>query len=92
MNRRLRWRASYGWRRDGEPDGQPLPPVPEPPDARFRSPTDKERREAALAACWEQFNRNTSAGPIMAAYEHPERRAAIEADIAAWVALKGMAR
>ena len=29
---RLRWRAGYGWRRDGEPDGRPLAPTPEPPD------------------------------------------------------------
>jgi hypothetical protein len=33
---RLRWREGYGWRRDDEPDGDPLPPIVAKPDSWFR--------------------------------------------------------
>lgn len=32
---RLQWRLGYGWRRDGQLDGDPLPPVKVKPDAWF---------------------------------------------------------
>ena len=57
---RLRWRQGYGWRRDGEPDGAPLVPLPVPPDRRFRKRTEADRQHAALRRCWEQFAINTA--------------------------------
>jgi hypothetical protein len=32
---RLSWRMGYGWRREGEPDDEPLPPVAEMSDKAF---------------------------------------------------------
>ena len=86
---RLRWRPGYGWRRDGEPDGKPLPRTPDPPDSAFRTRTEEELQRAARERCRDAFDQATAQGPIMRRYiGRVEEEAEILANAIAWGELK----
>lgn len=81
---RLTWRPGYRWRRDGQPDGEPLPPIVEKSGAWSYELAQEPRVNRAYV--------DPDEPPIIDRYaERSEKRAEIKANAQAWQRLTHMA-